>query len=100
MSQDSTQAQPSYEQTRAELADVVQRLESGGVPLAESMKLWQRGEQLATICQGWLDGARATIEQARQSQDEGAQPPAQTSAGATAPDGNSAQPVGDSPDRS
>lgn len=73
MSQDSTQAQPSYEQARAELADVVQRLESGGVPLAESMKLWQRGEELAGICQGWLDGARATIEQARQDQQNGQQ---------------------------
>lgn len=73
MSQDSTQAQPSYEQARAELADVVQRLESGGVPLAESMKLWQRGEELAGICQGWLDGARATIEQARQDQQDAQQ---------------------------
>ncbi|SER71636.1 exodeoxyribonuclease VII small subunit [Propionibacterium cyclohexanicum] len=58
----------SYEQARAELAEVVQRLESGGVPLAESMKLWQRGEELAGICQRWLDGARATIDEARSAQ--------------------------------
>jgi exodeoxyribonuclease VII small subunit len=23
--------------------------------------LWERGEQLATICQDWLDGARARL---------------------------------------
>ena len=54
-----------YEQARDQLVEVVQRLESGGVPLAESMELWQRGERLASICQQWLDGARATIEAAR-----------------------------------
>ncbi|HSN43780.1 MAG TPA: exodeoxyribonuclease VII small subunit, partial [Propionibacteriaceae bacterium] len=43
----------------------VQTLESGGVPLAESMALWERGEELAAICQTWLDGARAKIDAAR-----------------------------------
>lgn len=47
--------------------EVVTKLESGGVPLAESMQLWERGEQLAAICQQWLDGAKAKVEAARQS---------------------------------
>ena len=55
----------SYEQAREELITIVQRLESGGVPLEESLALWERGEQLATICQAWLDGAKAKIEAAR-----------------------------------
>lgn len=55
----------SYEQAREELVAVVQRLESGGAPLAESLALWERGEKLAAICQQWLDGARATVEAAR-----------------------------------
>ena len=55
----------SYEQARDELIIIVQRLESGGVPLEESLALWERGEQLAAICQQWLDGARAKIEAAR-----------------------------------
>jgi exodeoxyribonuclease VII small subunit len=55
----------SYEQARDELIVIVQRLESGGVPLEESLALWERGEQLATICQHWLDGAKAKIEAAR-----------------------------------
>jgi exodeoxyribonuclease VII small subunit len=55
----------SYEQARDELVVIVQRLESGGVPLEESLALWERGEQLAAVCQAWLDGAKAKIEAAR-----------------------------------
>jgi exodeoxyribonuclease VII small subunit len=55
----------SYEQAREELIAVVQRLESGGAPLAESLALWERGEKLAAICQQWLDGAKAKVEAAR-----------------------------------
>jgi exodeoxyribonuclease VII small subunit len=56
---------PSYEQARAELASVVERLEAGGIPLEESLALWERGERLAEICQGWLDGARERLDTAR-----------------------------------
>ena len=55
----------SYEQAREELIIIVQRLESGGVPLEESLALWERGEQLAAVCQSWLDGAKAKIDAAR-----------------------------------
>jgi exodeoxyribonuclease VII small subunit len=55
----------SYEQAREELVSVVQRLESGGAPLEESLALWERGERLAAICQEWLDGARARISATR-----------------------------------
>lgn len=54
-----------YEQARDELLLVVQRLESGGVPLEESLALWERGESLADRCQQWLDGARERLEAAR-----------------------------------
>ncbi|WP_200209418.1 exodeoxyribonuclease VII small subunit [Micromonospora coerulea] len=56
----------SYEQARAELAQVVERLETGGTSLEESLALWERGERLADICQRWLDGARARIDAARE----------------------------------
>jgi len=56
----------TYEQARAELASVVTALESGGVPLAESVALWRRGERLADICQQWLDGAKAALDEASQ----------------------------------
>ncbi|MDQ6650832.1 MAG: exodeoxyribonuclease VII small subunit [Actinomycetota bacterium] len=59
----------SYEQARDELVEVVRRLEAGGVPLEESLTLWERGEALAAICQQWLDGARARLTEARSSED-------------------------------
>jgi exodeoxyribonuclease VII small subunit len=58
-------SQLSYEEAREELITVVQRLESGGAPLAESLALWERGEKLAAVCQQWLDGAKAKVEAAR-----------------------------------
>ena len=58
-------AKPSYEEARDELAKVVAALEAGGVGLEESLKLWERGEELANICQEWLDGARAKLEAAK-----------------------------------
>jgi exodeoxyribonuclease VII small subunit len=67
MSTDSGPDAPelTYEQARAELARVVERLESGGVALEESLALWERGERLADVCQRWLDGARARLDDAR-----------------------------------
>ncbi len=50
-----------YEAARDELIDVVKRLEGGGLTLEESIALWERGEALATICQTWLEGARARL---------------------------------------
>jgi exodeoxyribonuclease VII small subunit len=51
----------SYEQARDELAEVVKRLEAGGLTLEESLDLWERGERLAAICTEWLEGARARM---------------------------------------
>lgn len=57
----SEQPEISYEQARDELIATVQRLETGGTTLEESLALWERGEELARICQTWLDGARARL---------------------------------------
>ncbi|MBF4764281.1 exodeoxyribonuclease VII small subunit [Nocardioides islandensis] len=62
--------QVPYEQAREELIEVVRRLEQGGTTLEESLALWERGEQLATICQQWLDGARARLDAARGEVDD------------------------------
>lgn len=51
----------SYEKAREELTKVVEQLESGSTTLEESLKLWERGEELAKICQEWLDGAKTKI---------------------------------------
>jgi exodeoxyribonuclease VII small subunit len=55
----------SYEQARTELAEVVEKLEAGGVTLEESLALWERGEVLADLCQAKLDGARERLDAAR-----------------------------------
>jgi len=52
----------TYEQAREELIEVVRSLEQGGTSLAESLALWERGEELAKICQTALDGARARLD--------------------------------------
>ena len=52
----------SYEAARDALAEVVASLETGSATLEESLKLWERGEELAAICQEWLDGARAKLD--------------------------------------
>ena len=67
-----TEPTTTYEQAREELADVVRRLEAGGLTLEESLGLWERGEQLAGVCQHWLDRARERLAAA-----EGQQPPVQ-----------------------
>jgi exodeoxyribonuclease VII small subunit len=55
----------SYEDARDELAKVVSTLESGQATLEQSLALWERGEELAKICQQWLDGAKAKLAAAK-----------------------------------
>jgi exodeoxyribonuclease VII small subunit len=50
-----------YEKARDQLAEVVRRLESGGLTLEESLELWEQGERLAAVCSDWLEGARARL---------------------------------------
>ncbi|MDQ3715014.1 MAG: exodeoxyribonuclease VII small subunit [Actinomycetota bacterium] len=56
---------PGYESARDELAAIVVALEGGGQTLEQALTLWERGEVLAAICQGWLDNARERLETAR-----------------------------------
>ncbi len=49
---------------------MVRRLEAGGTTLEESLALWERGEELATICQDWLDGARKRLDAAIEADDD------------------------------
>jgi exodeoxyribonuclease VII small subunit len=53
-----------YEACRDELIEVVRVLEQGGLDLDASLKLWERGEQLAKRCEQHLAGARKRIEDA------------------------------------
>ncbi len=59
----------SYEAARDELAEVVESLEEGSATLEQSLKLWERGEELAKICQEWLDGAKKKIDAVKPTSD-------------------------------
>lgn len=59
-----------YEQARDELLSVVRVLEGGGLDLDESLRLWERGEQLARRCEEHLAGARERIEAALEDEED------------------------------
>ena len=56
----------SYEAARDELIAIVSKLEAGGLGLEESLKLWERGEAVAAICQERLEGVRKRLDAAGQ----------------------------------
>lgn len=58
-----------YEEAREELVAVVQQLEQGGLDLDASLKLWERGEELAKRCEEHLAGARKRIEETLAAKD-------------------------------
>lgn len=55
-------ARLSFEEALRALEGVVRRLESGDVPLDESIDLYEQGEKLRSHCQARLDAAQARIE--------------------------------------
>jgi exodeoxyribonuclease VII small subunit len=57
-------SQLGYEACRDELIEVVRLLEQGGLDLDASLKLWERGEQLAKRCEEHLAGARQRVTDA------------------------------------
>lgn len=58
--QEST-AVETYETLYARLLDVVARLESGELPLDETLRLYEQGVHLAAECQRLLDGAELRV---------------------------------------
>jgi exodeoxyribonuclease VII small subunit len=52
----------TFEDALKTLEDVVRKLETGEVPLEDSIGLYERGEALRRHCQARLDAAQARIE--------------------------------------
>ena len=52
----------SFEDALRALEDIVRKLESGEVPLDDSITLYERGEVLRRHCQARLDAAQARID--------------------------------------
>ena len=55
-------ADMSFEEALRALEVTVRQLESGEVPLDESIALYERGEELRKACQKRLDAAQAKID--------------------------------------
>ena len=55
----------SFEKALAELEQIVERLERGDVPLAESIAIYERGEVLKKHCERLLREAEARVEKIR-----------------------------------
>lgn len=52
----------SYEEAYEELEALVARMESGELPLEESVALYERGQRLAAHCQALLEEAELKIK--------------------------------------
>lgn len=52
-----------FEDAEKELAQIVERLESGQVPLDDAVALWERGEELYRLCREQLDAAQGKVEE-------------------------------------
>ena len=54
--------QPDFEAALAELEKIVEKMESGGQTLEESLKSFQRGIELTRACQQGLKDAEQRVE--------------------------------------
>ena len=75
-------SEPTFEEAREELAEIVAKLEAGGLTLEESLALWNRGEEVARVCTEWLDKAQAVLDAAAEDDDEVADTDADAASGA------------------
>ena len=53
----------NFEEAEKELMGIVERLESGNVPLDDAVALWERGEELYRLCREQLDVAQGKVEE-------------------------------------
>jgi exodeoxyribonuclease VII small subunit len=54
---------PRFEDAYQELADIIDRLESGDLSLDESMTLFERGRTLVMLCEKQLNAAELRVSQ-------------------------------------
>lgn len=74
-SQSGPAASPDFERALAELETLVERLESGDLPLDEALQTFERGVTLTRHCQGALKAAQQKVEiLLKRSADAGVEP--------------------------
>jgi exodeoxyribonuclease VII small subunit len=62
--------EPTFEDAERELAQIVERLETGNVALDEAIALWERGEELYGLCRARLVEAEGKVEELARRVDE------------------------------
>ena len=66
-------AKMTYEQAMARLEEIVTKLDDGSLPLDESIKLFERGTELAGECRKTLETAKQKIITLTQAEEENEQ---------------------------
>lgn len=61
----TTDTPQTYESLFARMQEIVARLETGDLPLAESMALYEEGTRIAAACQRLLDQAELRVQELR-----------------------------------
>jgi exodeoxyribonuclease VII small subunit len=59
----SLQSEPSFEDSVRRLGEIVDRLETGELPLEESLRLFEEGVRLARASQMRLDAAERRVQE-------------------------------------
>jgi exodeoxyribonuclease VII small subunit len=59
---ETTEFPPSFEAALAELEELVGRMETGELPLQESLAAYKRGAELLTYCQSALKDAQQQVQ--------------------------------------
>ena len=59
---ETPESPPSFESALAELEAIVARMESGELPLAESLAAYKRGAELVAFCQSALKDAQQQVQ--------------------------------------
>ncbi|MCM3747306.1 exodeoxyribonuclease VII small subunit [Paenibacillus pasadenensis] len=62
MSKETQEQELSFEQAMEQLEEIVERLESGDVPLETAIELFQEGMRLSRLCGGKLEQVERKIE--------------------------------------
>ena len=63
MAKKQTEQAPDFESALKELEALVERMESGDLPLEQALQMFERGVELTRICQASLKQAELKVEQ-------------------------------------
>ena len=59
--------QLSYEEAAKELQQIIEKIESQSISLDESLKMFERGQELIKICYTALDGAKGKLTEIKET---------------------------------